>query len=598
MSAAKPAPRQAYCPVCGEPLAPGTRNPARYCGDGACRQAAHKRKKRLEKRFLRRPREQPVAAPDNTLAAMALRARFGPGASFSAEQARIVAGRSGVHLDAVALANLLRELVEDVLRETVTVSVSVSGQRFSFPSTKRPSLRGYARTNRVRPLQPKRGARAGASHGVTVSSGLATPPAPTPPAPQAPAPKALGRKAVVPDPLVKLIGPPTVDGFTSFKLLVKEDHWAESLRHLVAASASGGRNALPPTVDLADADGEVCTAIVRYGDHGCVSLEFSDEAQLDLYAKQGFAVLITKANALWSNGLTEWMTTWFDRASWLLRSLRCPSPKDAALLGWKTSRLELCADFTGLQFFDEDVTCFVGARGGPKRIGSHGFKFDHSVETINSAGRRRHCLAMSTHDKTQKLHVEKVRPEASVYSPTWRGYGWDGKSVRRVEIRAAGRALLLVGSIAPSQRLDLRSPDALLDESLLRAFWREATQRFRLVTPPSGGNDLRHQPVDPRWGAVQNAGGDALAQRFVVDRSEVRRLDLAELRERERRLLIKVLARVVGLGAGNDVARAVRRHVEDVVSTPEFSKRFAAARHGRDARLRHQAEALRALPDT
>jgi hypothetical protein len=286
MSVAQPARCQAYCPVCGEPLAPGARNPARYCGDGACRQAAHKRKKRLKKLFLNRPRENPVAAPDDTLAAMALRARFGPGVRFSAEQALIVAGRSGVHLDPTRLANMLRELVQDVLQETVTPS----GLRFSFPSTKRPSLKGYAQTNRVRAPQPKRGARAGASHGVTVTSRLATPPAPTPSAPQAPAaPKALGRKAVVPDPLVKLIGPPTVDGFTSFKLLVKEEHWAESLRHLVAASASGGRNALPPTVDLADADGEVWTAIVRYGDHGCVSLEFSDEAQLDLYAKQGFA---------------------------------------------------------------------------------------------------------------------------------------------------------------------------------------------------------------------------------------------------------------------------------------------------------------------
>lgn len=599
MSAVWSAPSQGYCPVCGEPLAAGSRNPARYCGDGACRQAAHKRKKRLEKRFLSRPRKKsrkkkPVAAPDNTLAAMALRARFGAGALFSAEQAAIVAGRSGLHFGALRLVNLLRELVEDVLELTVTPS----GERFSFLSMKRPSLSGYGQTNGVPARQPKRGARAGASHGVTVTSGLATPPAPAPPAPQAPAPKALGRKAVLPDPFVKMIAPPTVDGFTSFKLLVSEQQWAEPLRHLVAAGASGGRNALPPTIDLADADGVVCTAIVRRGNHGGVSLEFSEEAQLDLYDKSGCAVLITKANALWSLGLEEWMTTWIDRVSWLLLSVRCPSPKDAALLGWKTSRLELCADFTGLQFFDPDLTCFVGACGRAKRIDSKGFKVDASVETIELGKRGRHALAIATHNKTQKLRVDAVRPEASVYSPTWRAHGWDGKSIiRRVEVRAAGRALVLVGSTAPTERIDLGEPAALLDESILRAFWREATQRFRLVTPPSRGTDLRHQPVDSRWVAVQQAGRDALAQRFIVDRSEVRRLDLAELREREHRLLIKVLARVVGLGVGDDIQGAVGRHIEEVVSSPEFSRRLAAARDGRDSRLRHRRAVLRAPRD-
>lgn len=152
MSVVQPIDGHGYCPVCGEPLAAGTRFPARYCGDGACRQAAHKRKTRLKKRFLSRPRENPVSAPDDTLAAMALRARFGAPVPFTAEQAKIVAGRSGLHLDAVRLAKLLRELVADVLRVTVTPS----GERFSFPPTKRPSLRGYAQTNRARSDLAKR----------------------------------------------------------------------------------------------------------------------------------------------------------------------------------------------------------------------------------------------------------------------------------------------------------------------------------------------------------------------------------------------------------------------------------------------------------
>src|SRR5262249_43458575 len=124
-----PKPIRPTCPVCAEPRAAGTKYPARYCGDGACRQSAHKRKHRLIRRF--GVRHTGKATPPETIAAMGMRAAWKPGKWFSKQWAATAAGRAGIHLDEEQLATLLRELVEDVLDETVTAE----GDRlFTFPS--------------------------------------------------------------------------------------------------------------------------------------------------------------------------------------------------------------------------------------------------------------------------------------------------------------------------------------------------------------------------------------------------------------------------------------------------------------------------------
>lgn len=123
-------PAAAYCPVCGERRAAGTRFAAQYCGRGACRQAAHRAKGRLIEKFKSRPRKKPIEPPAETLAAMAMRAAWKSGEWFSSEWANTAARRCGIHLDAPALSLLLDELAEDLLDETVT---GTGARSFTFP---------------------------------------------------------------------------------------------------------------------------------------------------------------------------------------------------------------------------------------------------------------------------------------------------------------------------------------------------------------------------------------------------------------------------------------------------------------------------------
>ncbi|MBL0197183.1 MAG: hypothetical protein IPQ09_23735 [Myxococcales bacterium] len=379
-----------------------------------------------------------------------------------------------------------------------------------------------------------------------------------------------------------MIAPPTVDGGTAFKLeRAPADLWRVELRELVALVRGG--KALPPTVTFTDADGVILTAHLLRGNSGAVTLTFADGAQLELYGWGGFAVLIAKASVVWSGALRDWMTTWFDRASWLLAGSQCPDPESAAALGWRTRNLELCADFTGLEFVEGDVGRFVGPRGGAKRIDSHGFKPHGSVETIELGKRRRDALSIGTHDKTQKLRRDKQQPAQSVYSPTWHRHGWDGVArVRRVEVRANGRALRLRGA-HPPVTLDLTNPATLLDDRALGQFWRHATRRLRLVGPGRFGNatDLRHAPTDPRWVDVQEVGGPALPGILVVDRTEARRLEGAELRRRDGSALVKALARSVGRSPAPDLQAGIERVVAEAVVHPDFKNLVAAARERR-----------------
>jgi hypothetical protein len=216
-----------------------------------------------------------------------------------------------------------------------------------------------------------------------------------------------------------MISPPTIDGGTAFKLHSDATRWCPELRDLVEAAHAG--RGVGETVSLHNDDGEPFEAIVIRRKHdGGVSLKFEHDAQLELYDRGGFAVLITKADALWREGLEAWMRRWFDLASWLLLGVRCSSPAHAFDLGWRTRNVELCADFTGLQIGHHEVQRFVGGsrKNGPGTISSHGYRRDGAVETVESAKRGKNALTVSTHNKTQKLRDDKDRPEGR--APTQR----------------------------------------------------------------------------------------------------------------------------------------------------------------------------------
>lgn len=328
------------------------------------------------------------------------------------------------------------------------------------------------------------------------------------------------------------IAPPQPDGGTSFRCGSEVTGWPSQLQRLLTLRTAN----LPAEVTLTCGDGSTITAIVKAGHRhgGRVKLLFAGEAQLDLYPN-GDVYLEADAHGLWTAGFEAWLTTWLERASLWFLGASCPSPAHARAFGWSTWKLELAADFTGFALYIEDMPQFIG-RAKPVLVGSEGFK-DGQVETVTCSKRRRHCLSVSIHDKSQALaKVGKVRADQSVYYATWKAHGYDGSSrIRRVEVRASGDALHLHSSKrcrkqeAAASELDLRDPAALLDPQALGRFWRHGTEKYRLAAP-AANKKVRARPTDPRWEAVQAAGGtDEGVEYAVVDRESASRLSIDHL---------------------------------------------------------------------
>jgi hypothetical protein len=214
----------------------------------------------------------------------------------------------------------------------------------------------------------------------------------------------------------------------------------------------------------------------------------------------------------------------------------------ARALGWKVRNVEVCADFTGLHFFEGDPKFFAGPRGA-KRIDSGGFRPDGAVETIEIGKRARDRIALETHEKSAWLRKRQTDAATSVYAGTWRAGGWDAReNVRRVEVRAHGKALVLRAK-GSGPGLDLSDPAALLDAAALAALWRHATTTSRLVMP--GRTRLRRADTDPRWLAVHAAGdvgADAGPRLVVAHDPDARTLAAAERVRRAKRALLRSAA--------------------------------------------------------
>jgi hypothetical protein len=466
---------------------------------------------------------------------------------FTAVDARAAAGRAGIHFDdEAAFEALMSEFVEDVLDETVTPS----GDRvFAFPVPRRER----AASAHARAPHTKRGAQvaghdAGGDGFVTTADGggpLASPP----PARSAGRRRALaastGTTTLVSPPApapsgkdIVNIAPPHVDGGTTLSIKTSRESWCGELR-----SIARHRGRLPVTTSLTTSAGDAFTASLKRMENGGVSLIFDGEAQLDLH-RSGHVNLIAKAEALWTSTVEDWLTTWLVRASEWLCGPACSSLADAVALGWRVSKLEVAADFTGVVFRDGDQALFTG-HGRKGDVRSEGFRFDASVETINVGRRGRGRLSVSTHDKTQAVRkTHRCQAEESFYAPTWVAHGWNrADPIRRVEARASGGALHLYTE--DGELLDLREPMALLDPAKLHSLWRYATTRVRLAERPTGASSsfrARRAPVDPRWIAVQNAAPVDGPRIFRVRRAPARELAMKELEERTRRDVERSLA--------------------------------------------------------
>lgn len=561
------------CLRCGAPRARGTRHPALYCGS-ACRKAAHRERGAWMRGYEARHRQK---ASRDMVAAIAVTRALKLRRDATVKQLQEAVASWHAALSTRALRKLLKGLVEDGVLE------SVAGAYAMVPDFIEEQNKRAARRRDVS-QSPERGSEVARSHRrdrdafVTVRSGRRAPkgaecprhrapegavPSVAPPATSSGPPRA---RSCAPAPSaarnIANIAPPQPDGGTSFRCRSDVANWSRRLARLLTLRATD----LPSEVVLTCSDGTTVHAVVKSGGRGSrrVKLLFVGEAQLDLHPN-GDVYLEADAQALWSQGTKTWLTTWLDRASLWFLGNSCPSLARARDLGWTTWKLELAADFVGLDIHLEDLGHFVG-RSAPALVGSRGFQ-DGAVETVSCSRRRRHGLSVSTHNKTQRLvNVDKVQPEQSVYYATWRAHGYDGASrVRRVEVRASGAALCL----RPSKRrrkqdsasgtLDLRDPAALLDPVALGRFWRHGTTKYRL-TSESNNEKVRVRPTDPRWQAVQAAGGASEGVEYaVVDREGARRLSIDYLLAKEERKLARAQVAVHQL---RERQRALRQCTE------------------------------------
>jgi hypothetical protein len=370
---------------------------------------------------------------------------------------------------------------------------------------------------------------------------------------------------------VRCIAPPRLDGGTAFVLVAPWDGWHPELRRVVedVRRSAPGRTTRS-TMALDSPSGErLLFDVIPEGNH--VALVAEGRAQIDLFAHQGRAVLRATAAELEAVGFEAW-GAWFDRATWWIKGARCAGPREARSAGWATRNIELASDFAGLAFYSSDPQLFTNARGRARRVDSEGFASDGTIETLNIGKRGSNAVAVSTHDKTAVLLKDGIDPASSVYSLTWKQRGWSGERVRRVEVRARGSALRAEDK-RTGEVIDLSDPAALLDAETLGRFWRYATtKRTRLVL--STTSRVRRAPTDPRWVAVQDAGGCDDGARFQQAPRDRLRLTVAEKLARDEQQLARSVRRVAVLAGAHDAAELLPR-IRELVSPEEIARERA-----------------------
>lgn len=560
------------CIRCHEARADGRRNPSKWCGD-RCRNKAHRERLQWHARYEARAGS---AAPDLTVAAIAM-----------ALTLKVHAFASEAHLlDAVEAwgmnrsdgETVLRQLVEDGALRCIAGLCFLDRKLLALGERHGGVLRERQAALRAEDLQrgasvgvvatiPERGSESAKGHSSRCNGFVAvagrrrcvpagTKPCVAPPAGSAPpearlcapAPSSARPTPKTYDSILN-ISPPRPDGGTALRCKTDPEAWPQNVAALMPRTLRA--RDLPPSIQLPTPTGGTMTAAVkRRPGGGGISLLFYGQAQVDL-DPTGMVYLEADKEGLWSQGTKEWLEEWLDRVSiWFLRT-ECPEVSGARALGWSTWKLELAADFVGLQFFSNDPQKFVG-RSKASRKDSGDYRPDDTVETIDCGQRRPHCLSVSTHDKSQWFVRKKLTVETSVYYPTWGAHGYSGGRIRRVEARASGDALDLrprkgtpAGATVPG--LDMRDPATLVDPAALGRFWRHATRKYRLADMSEGTHSakLRALPTDPRWLAVQAVGGaDDGIQYAAVERATARRMSHEDLLERAKRDLWRAQTRI------------------------------------------------------
>lgn len=402
------------------------------------------------------------------------------------------------------------------------------------------------------------------------------------------------------------IAPVVIDGGTRFGLELDPDELAEgpaAFRRLLADlrepttrkqeqrwREQGGRQCRLPMPEPTFWARTIGAAVVVSGVRR-ESLTFHVEgcAFIRINLETGTVRMQLKARALWAEGYPVIAARWLDWVLWWLTGRRC-TLAEAHGNRWRTTGLELCSDFVGLDFRDEDANHFVGFKVTElvRRFSSEG-----RIETIN-LGNRRSYVSLCLYDKDVQLAREKDGDD-STYRAHHKAHGWDGEQPRRrVEFRVTGRALQYLDE-ATGDRLDFRDPAMLANRKALTMLWAVLATKKRLVV--QGHTRTNNSAVDPRWIVVQDAAGVQEDVSFRQTR-EAQRDAWHEASRRARRDARRGLHRVAALHdakASKGTLREVLLFIQETASTDEIENGEVYQENYRRAREQFMGEEIRIL---
>jgi hypothetical protein len=346
---------------------------------------------------------------------------------------------------------------------------------------------------------------------------------------------------------------------SAFRCLLTDLRLPTTREQEQAWRAEGGRSAMLPLPEPTFWARSIAAAVkVTGGRRESITLEVPDLVYLKLNIELGTARLQLKARGLWAEGYARMASRWLDLVLWWCTGRRCTLAQ-AHSAGWKTTGIEVCSDFVGFDFSEDDRKAFVGFKASEL---VHQFSRDDSVETIN-IGTRASPVSLCLYDKDVQLVKEKGGDD-STYRAHHLAHGWNGIDPRRrVEFRLNGRALHLLDRDT-GEVLDLRNPAVLADRDTLTKAWVQLAATKRLIVPDSSTRRTRCA-LDPRWVAVIEAGGQLEHVTFRQSR-EAQTDAWNEATKRARRDAQRALHRVAAL---HDTDAPLGEVLEYIESTGE-----------------------------
>lgn len=413
---------------------------------------------------------------------------------------------------------------------------------------------------------------------------------------------------------MRWVCPPTVDGNTRYRVDgLDVDKFGPTFAQLVAAlrapvdrrrerawRAAGGRRVrLPIPAGAGAPPWPSCAVSVSGARRHVLAFHVEGHCFVRLNVEQGEAELQMRARVLWREGPERALAWWL--AAWGYLLLGHPVDADvmrkderdgcsfAHRMGWRTTGVEVCADYVGAPFHRDDVGSFVGVKSVAtvgEQVSTRGPILEPTIEL----GGRGSPWSICIYNKTAQVDAAKGG-DSSTYAATWRSFGWeeDGDDVRRVEVRATGRGLAW-HCPETGEVFSMRDPAQSVAPHMVAMLWSVVTTKKRLVVGDASRSERAR--LDPRWAAVQWAAGvEPPPPRRFAQARQMRVNAAAAARAKAIRAMLRASMRIAALRGdlpadAESVEGAVRSSVSEALDhlTPaEFAALadYAEAYHQR-----------------